>query len=97
MLTVIYFFPAALVSPSVRPLEFFPLRKLNSLNSLSPFHHQDVISIEGMWQSHQLFWGSEFETSHKGAIRAEDVRVAFAVHVLRVALDAVAAVHLSQR
>lgn len=35
--------------------------------------------------------------SHEGAFRAEDVRVALAVQVLRVALDAVAAVHLGQR
>lgn len=35
--------------------------------------------------------------SHEGAVRTEDVRVALAVQVLGVALNAVAAVHLRQR
>lgn len=47
-------------------------------------------------QSHQVFEGW-VGASHEGAIWAEDVRIAFAVHVLSVALNTVAAVHLSQR
>lgn len=37
---------------------------------------------------------SRSPASHEGAVRPEDVWVALAVHVLRVALDAVAAVDL---
>lgn len=41
-----------------------------------------------------LFLEEVMEASHEGAVRPEDVRVALAVHVLGVALDAVAAVDL---
>lgn len=52
--------------------------------------------LRGLVQSHQVL-GGWVGASHEGAIRAEDVRIAFAVHVLGVALNTVAAVHLSQR
>lgn len=59
---------------------------------------QEITDIT-LLQSQRKHWSPSFRgrTSHEGAVRSEYVRVALAVHVLGVALDAVAAVDLRQR